>query len=425
MTGFAAAAAGRLLAGLLLGAGFCLGGGIAERCQAAREARGVVRILHFGDSHLAARETSQPMGDGFRTQFGDGGPGLGLPWVARQPGLAAQASRGWRRSRRPGSDGRIGLAAGFLETWRAGESAGFSGTFERFRLCLLTDPQGGKVAVSVDGSPAGEQDLCGPANQVAVFGRAPGPGPHRVELRVVRDGLVRVLGVAAERAAGAVYSPLAYNGARASWLLNLPEALFQAQLQAAAPDLVILAFGTNEANARDFDPDSYRQELEALLGRFQRAAPRAALLLVGPPDAFLHQGSAATLASVIGIQHRLAPRFAATFVDRQKLMGGPGAMEDWLRQGLANPDRVHLNAQGYPRLSRLLLAELFGGPAPAPPRGGLAMQAGAPVPGAPRPPAEAARPLYTFRRKEGGVFITDDPDKVQSLPGEWIREKSE
>jgi hypothetical protein len=362
------------------------------------------------------------MGQGLRERFGDGGPGLGLPWLSRQAGLTAQASRGWKRVRRPGADGRTGLAGGFLETWRAGESAWFAGGFARFRLCLLTDPQGGKVVISLDGRPLGEQDLQGPANQATVFSRElpPGSEGRRVEIRVVRDGLVRVLGVAAERTAGAVYSPLAYNGARANWLLGVPEGMFQAQVQAAAPDVVILAFGTNEANDRDFNPETYRQELEALLARFQRAAPRAALLLVGPPDGQLRLGSAATLAAVIGLQRETAARLGAAFVDRQKAMGGPGAMDTWFRQGLANADRVHLNAQGYPRLAQLMLREVFGGGAPAVPG------ANAPVAiAAARTPVETARPIYTFRRKEGGVFITDDPAKVEALPGEWVRVKTE
>jgi lysophospholipase L1-like esterase len=420
------ARAGRFWRSLLLGAACGLmaaGAGtaaIGDRCQAACTARGVVRILHLGDSHLAALESRQPVGKYFHDRFGDGGPGLGLPWVTRQAGLAAQASRGWKRSRRPGGDGRTGLAAGFLETWREGETADFSGSFSRFRLCLLSDPQGGKVRVSVDGRPLGEADLQGPANQVVVFSRelAPTAGSRRVELRVERSGLVRILGVAAERASGAIYSPLAFNGARCSWLLGLPDGLFQAQVQAAAPDLVILAFGTNEANARDFNPNRCRQELEALLGRFQRAAPQAALLLVGPPDAHLHQGSAATLAAVINLQRSLAARFGATFVDRQKCMGGPGGIDAWFRQGWANPDLVHLNAQGYPRLSMLMLNELFGGIGPLGP--GLR-----PPDAAPRAAPVTSRPLYTFRKPEGGVFITDDPAKVEGLPGEWIRVPNE
>jgi hypothetical protein len=121
---------------------------------------------------------------------------------------------------------------------------------------------------------------------------------------------------------------------------------------------------------------------------------------------------------VINLQRSLAARFGATFVDRQKCMGGPGGIDAWFRQGWANPDLVHLNAQGYPRLSMLMLNELFGGIGPLGP--GLR-----PPDAAPRAAPVTSRPLYTFRKPEGGVFITDDPAKVEGLPGEWIRVPNE
>jgi lysophospholipase L1-like esterase len=383
----------------------------ADRCAKARAGRGVVRILHFGDSHLAGEGSSQPFSHFFHTQYGDGGPGLGLPWVSPQPQVTAHATPGWRKSRKAGGDKRMGLGAGYLETWRAGEVAALEGKFSRFRIYLLDDAAGGKVAVTVDGHPQGELDLLGPSGQMAMLARdlPPGLGSRRMEIRTTRGGLVRILGVALEGASGAIYSPLAFNGARLSWTRAIPDGLFQAQMKAEAPDLVILAFGTNEANEPEFSPDQYRRELDATLARFEQAAPRAALLLVGPPDGQLRQGTSGSLSSVIAIQKAAAEARGGLFVDQREAMGGPGSMESWFRQGWANRDRVHLSATGYQRLSGLVLAGLFAGTS----QGGPGPKVAESVP--------ESHTLFTFRKPDGGILITDDPGKVQGQPGEWVR----
>ena len=397
-----------------------------ERCLQARGGNALVRVLHFGDSHLAGATSSASATcrTFFQSQFGDGGPGLGLPWVARQPGVTAHASAGWHRSQKAEGDGRMGLGAGFMETWQAGEHAELQGSFARFRFYLLADPDGGKVQVRADDTVQGELDLCGRPGQLAVLDKVlPVRGPHRLELRTVRGGRVRILGVALEAPAGVVYSPLAFNGARAAWTLAMPDELFQAQVQAEAPDLIILAFGTNEANARDFSMDAYARELAEILGRFRKAAPRAGLLLLGPPDGHLHQGNAATLAGVIAVQKAAAAAAGGLFVDQQKAMGGPGAIDAWLQRGWARPDLVHLTPPGYQHLAPALLGALFEGQ----PQISLASLASPNIPPAPaalrpsasRPEPEAARPVRTYRGEDGGIFITDDPNGVAHQPGAW------
>jgi lysophospholipase L1-like esterase len=397
--------------------------GFAARCERARAGAGTVRILHFGDSHLAG-SGSQDYAAFFQGQFGHGGPGLGLPWVCGQPGMAARASRGWRKVRNGLGDPLLGLNAGFLETWRAGETASATASFSKLRVQFLTDDLGGRASVKVDGQILGEIDLAGPKGQLAVFARdlPPKTGRRTLEIRTVRDGAVRILGVALEEAAGAVYSPLAFNGARAAWMNAIPEPLFRAEVAAANPDLVILSFGTNEANDADFRPDLYRKDLEELLARFKAAAPRALLLLAGPPDAQLKKGTPRTLESVIEVQRSSAAAFGALFVNRRQAMGGPGAMETWLGRGWANPDRVHFTAPGYQALAQALLRSL------AEATGLQAILAGwnpasrasaLPREKAVAPAEETHAPIHLYRRKDGSLLWTNDPTKVASPPGEW------
>ncbi|HWQ08932.1 MAG TPA: hypothetical protein VN436_07490, partial [Holophaga sp.] len=84
-----------LLAGaLVLGPAFLSAASLQQfpaQWLPARNAGGTVRILHFGDSHLAAPAAARAYGDFFRRSYGDGGPGLALPWVLGVDGVRAQA----------------------------------------------------------------------------------------------------------------------------------------------------------------------------------------------------------------------------------------------------------------------------------------------------------------------------------------------
>ncbi len=421
---------------LFLASAVCLPGtpagpgqAFGDRCLRTRAGGGVVRILHFGDSHLAGCESNHDFSAFFRGHYGDGGAGLALPWISRRPGVTARATPGWRKSQKAqGGDGRMGLAAGYLEAHRAGETATVEATFSRFRLHFLRDRAAGKVTITLDGQPQGELDLAMGLGPELVFDRTLTlrAGPHRLEVRTTRDGMVRLLGVALEGTAGALYSPFPFNGARASWMLAIPEDLFQAQVEAENPDLVILAFGTNESTARDFNPVTYRRELETLLARFQKAAPRATLLLAGPPDGIFHTGNPATLESVIAVQKSVAEACRALFVDQRQAMGGAGSINTWYRLGLANRDLIHMTPAGYQRLSRFCIESLLMGTGQG---GAIASldwdrMAQPALPPAPAPAAREAgsHPIYTFRNRDGRLFITDDPSKVAGQPGEWVRE---
>ena len=376
----------------------------------------LLRVLHFGDSHLAGAAGGVYYRRWFQGRFGDGGPGLGLPWVTPMPGVAAAATQGWRRSTRPGTgEQAAGLACGYLETIRPLETATLAGCFSRYRLYLALDPAGGKVAVRVDDGPAEEVDLVGEAGQATVLARnLPGrQASRKLSIQCTRPGRVRILGVALEGDAGAVYSPLAFNGARADWLRSVPDGWFRTMVQGEAPDLLILAFGTNEASAPEFDPQAYRSGLEALLGRFRAAAPGAVMVLEGPPDGQLTRGPAGALDQVIAIQRSAATVAGALFLDRRQAMGGPGAMAAWERSGLASRDLIHLTGAGYQRLSGTMFSSLEA----ATGQGGLI----APLAPAGPEPGGGGRTLYTFRRKDGGLFITDDPAKAEEQPGVWTR----
>ena len=258
--------------------------------------RSRLRILHLGDSHVAADSFASAVRAHFVERHGAGDGGLYLPDLP-PPGNGGTRGRGdgsarldldgrWRVVHsRSAAGGDAGLAGGWAEASARGATLRLSGPFAQGKLLLLRQPGGGTASVRLDGRPVAEKRLSG-ATGLEVVG-LPGGGAqtHEVEIVAAGDGPVRFLGALLDSGRqGAVYYPVGVNGALASSLLKIPERLFADQLQAVEPDVVILAFGTNEA--RTFEPEArvLSEQMAALVARVRRAVPAARVVVVGPPD---------------------------------------------------------------------------------------------------------------------------------------------
>ncbi|HEV2914479.1 MAG TPA: SGNH/GDSL hydrolase family protein [Pyrinomonadaceae bacterium] len=151
-----------------------------------------------------------------------------------------------------------------------------------------------------------------------------------------------------------LYDVLGINGARAVRLLSWNEASFTTSVAARRPDLVILAYGTNEVTDNNWSVESYQRMFMTILRRFRRAAPQASILIFGPPDRAVRSGggwqSAAKMSALLEAERRAAIEMGAAFWSSCGAMGGAGSMNTWVAAGLGQRDHVHLTARGYIRL---------------------------------------------------------------------------
>ena len=189
---------------------------------------------------------------------------------------------------------------------------------------------------------------------------------HVLRLQPAGDGPVGLYGVVLERSSGGVViDQLGIPGMRAEVHLHWQGQVWAEQLARRAPDLVVLAYGTNDVG----DPQSaadYAAEWLRVLQRVRAAAPQAACVLVGPTDRLAkddrgHWQPFARTPEVIAVQRRVAAQMGCGHWDAVAVMGGQGSMERWRRAGLAARDGVHLNRAGYTRLAELFDAALHAG----------------------------------------------------------------
>ena len=324
-----------------------------------------MRVLHFGDSHVASGPEPAYLGANLQAVFGDGGPGLFMPWTSPpsilRRGVRTGCSSGWRRiiPRGDSAEDDSGLWGCYIECDRPGETAWAEGEGTTVRVEYLKQPGGGDLAIFWDGHQVGTASLAAEQREVGTFRHAADvqtSGAHRIEMRAL-GGKVRILGAALEKPTGLSYSPLGINGARADLLLKCRAQTFSALMEAEAPDVVLLAFGTNEAGQKPADLAGYGATFKRVIGRIREACPRAAVIALGPPD---RAGANAGLDIVIAAQRETCRALGAEFFDQRAAMGGSGAFARWAAAvpALARPDGVHFTAQGYERLARLAAEDL-------------------------------------------------------------------
>lgn len=140
------------------------------------------------------------------------------------------------------------------------------------------------------------------------------------------------------------------------------------------PDLVIIAYGSNEGFDDQLDLAAYESLLRAQIARLRAAAPGAALLVLGAPEAMRGEGGGicaddpgrrwaapAMLALVRDVQHRVAAETGVAFWDWRGRMGGDCAAHRLTLgpEPLMRGDHVHFNDAGGDWIGGLLFADLM------------------------------------------------------------------
>lgn len=161
-----------------------------------------------------------------------------------------------------------------------------------------------------------------------------------------------------------LYQPLGINGARAKRLREMSEsASFLQSVSQSKPDLIVIAYGTNEATDRDWTLDSYSRMLFGIITRLRTAAPEASVLVIGPPDRSVPGPygwtSVRRMTLLLEAQRQAALLAGAAFWSEYDAMGGAGSMNAWVARGLGRFDHVHFTAAGYNKLAELFYSDLM------------------------------------------------------------------
>jgi lysophospholipase L1-like esterase len=357
---------------------------------------GTVRVLQFGDSHTAADYWSGEVRRRLQARFGDGGFGCllsGRPWRGySHEGVRILSGVHWpaQSLRSTHGDGLVGLPGASVAP-EPGQAFALQAPFAAYRVQVLGPGeqvvQGWTEPLEADPDAQPSTAAAQAANPVlpaanpvplARLGSDPVPGGRVLET-FGQDGLPpdtprklglflpdsdRLLGVELFSGhPGVVYDELGLNGAEILDLAKWNPELRRTLLARARPDLLVLAYGTNDMGRSLPDQAGYREAVRDLLLELRRESG-APILVVGPLDRLgVNKRQRAALkagaAWVIQALQSACLEAGCAFWDARQAMGGYGAMLKWRRAGLAQPDLVHLNGAGYRKLGDLMVDQLL------------------------------------------------------------------
>jgi hypothetical protein len=359
-------------------------------------------LLFFGDSHTAGDSMTSRLRVSLQTRFGDAGRGLvgaGRPPTRHyyQRDVKYGISGDWKASvgGHRGDSEPFGISGIRVSGQRKGAQlwvetcadcpAGTS--VAQFEIFYFAAPDHGLLRYRVDdgvwqqlATKTAPIEPPHPGRQVV-----PVPdGPHKLTLEHGGGGPLDLFGVAMERARpGIIVDSLGVVGRRLGSLRSWDWSIIGEQLSTRDPRLVVLQYGTNEADDPDLSLEDLAKYYDDTILRIRASAPTASILILGPPDVGVREGgkacdrsprkpdagvipecewrTPAVLGEIISVEHAAALRNHVAFFDTFGAMGGPDQMHAW---AIADPkvaykDHVHFTDVGYQRWADALSGALL------------------------------------------------------------------
>ena len=336
----------------------------------------VTRIVHYGDSPTTADLVTGDIRTQLQDRYGDAGQGFILiakPWAWYSHHNADVTGSGWQMapaSRFETKDGLFGLggvsfvggsSARSRWKWRDPEQS-------HFELFYLQQPGGGSITVT-------SGDAVVARIETAADEKQPGFATFTVEggakeLELSAQGNVRLYGLSAEKPGpGVLYDTIGLNGASITVLSRMfQERHLADELRHRNPDLVIINYGTNEADFASFVDGPYEKELRASIRRVRNALPDASILLMSPMDRGRRTGPGEietmdTIPRIVEIQRRVARDTGCGFFDTFDAMGGKGTIAKWYngQPRMVSADLIHPYPAGGKQVATAFVRQIEAG----------------------------------------------------------------
>ena len=339
-----------------------------------------IRMTFFGASHTGGDYWTGHIRRVLQARYGDIGHGFTMPVPlyrsARANDINLCSTSAWVKDYVGYQDGHddeylaFGMSVSsddpeefaWLETTHQ-NPIGRNATF--LDVYTLAQPDGGTLLAQIDQQQpfiiptiSDEYDL--QQTKIETF-----EGPHRLTIRPAGDGEVRLFGISVENPGpGILVDSIGIRGREARTWLRWDEDIFTQAIQSLAPDVIVLAYGTNEANFVDNTRENYTKQLTSVLEKMRRALPDKACILVGPSDRGKKYKKGYAIwertVMVAEVQREVAPNFGCVFWDWQQAQGGEGSMIAWLYTDppLAAKDLIHHTSAGYIHIAERFIEAL-------------------------------------------------------------------
>lgn len=341
-----------------------------DKLKAVSEGGPSVRILHLGDSHIAADYISGPIRRRLQAEFGDAGRGFMHidHWRKYGGRLRNRDETAWKKRRHVELHKQelpFGFSGISLESKRANARLVFhlAPADSLIRLYYQQQPHGGSLQLRVAKQVLGPLATEGRDQSMVAQFQLPQRSKKANRLALRAQGpKTKLYGISFETGKkGVFFDPIGPVGADAKLYLQFGEKSFRAHLKAYRADLYVIMVGGNDAmKIRKGWTTLKRVENDHLnlVKRLRSISPNADCMLWSPMDAGRRKRKKIHSQTMIGevatMQAAVAKRLGCAFWDLYGLMGNKGAIVRWNRAKVMNRDLVHPK-----RAAADLIGEMF------------------------------------------------------------------
>lgn len=256
-----------------------------------------VHILQIGDSHTAGDAITSAWRDLLQQKYGSAGRGVlapGRPFDGYiTHGITVSMSPGWRISSDFGSGWSmpsppLGLSAFTLTSQNDGASmallADANEAFDRFIVCAIVKPGAGTLTLHA-GTQAATFELSSTTERPECRTMKLAQPATTADLTVAGGPATLTSWATFRDEGGVALSNLGVVGSQLIHWARTDDAVLTEELTNYKPDLIVLAFGTNEGFSPRVNDFEYEVTLRAQIGRIRRLAGNVPILMLGAPDA--------------------------------------------------------------------------------------------------------------------------------------------
>lgn len=148
----------------------------------------------------------------------------------------------------------------------------------------------------------------------------------------------------------AVIDTLGINGAKSDLWQKWNESVFLDELNLFKSDIVVLAYGSNDALIGEFDETHFKESYKKLIALLYASNPNTSIILISPPTITYKVNETFELhPDFYRVQkaiYELAKEEKLVLFDMHKLIENYGGKGLWIEQNLSRND-VHLTPDGY------------------------------------------------------------------------------
>ncbi len=154
---------------------------------------------------------------------------------------------------------------------------------------------------------------------------------------------------------------IAINGAKSDLWLSWNQTVVKKELGLLHNDLIILAYGSNDALFKGFEKQKFKNNLKKWISILKTYNKNAVIMLISPPTVVQKQGKNYKLApdffTIRKALYEVAKEEKTLIFDMHQFMQDSGGKNKWIEQKLSLND-VHLTIKGYELMAKKLLEDL-------------------------------------------------------------------